>query len=145
MLNKAQQLNIATKTKLQQDVESFIADVATQLKSPVYTRGINLPLIFAIRHSFEVDEPNLVNPTDDDVTGTVHILARLEAELTYEDVKLRSGMFDRDYGRLMRIYHAISKENENLNRQLSIIHQREQMTVATVEKAQAKTEKVKAA
>lgn len=105
---------------LKAQLDNLLSEVAQATKRPSYERTIDLHKVLRGLSPAELAPPNLINPTEDDIAITVHLLARLEAESVYETTKVSTGMYSYDFVKRIQLVHCMSQEYSILLRQMKI-------------------------
>lgn len=95
--------------------DALMADVNFALEANDYSRK-TLP--FTIHYSWENEPANIVNPTEKDIVTTVHIISRIEGELTTHGARAKSGMYSHDFIARVNLLHALKHEHATLEKQL---------------------------
>lgn len=105
---------------LKAQVDNLLTEVAQATKRASYERTLDLNPVLRGLSPAELAPPNLINPSEDDIAITVHLLARLEAECVYETTKVSTGMYSYDFVKRIRLVHCMSQEHNILMKQMKL-------------------------
>ena len=105
---------------LKAQLDNLLNEVAQAARRQSYERTLDLNPVLRGLSSAELVPPNLINPSEDDIAITVHLLARLEAEAVYETTKVSTGMYSYDFLKRIRLVHCMSQEYNILMKQMKI-------------------------
>jgi hypothetical protein len=111
-------------TMLPKAIKSYTAlleeAIKLQINSP-YERALDLHAVLRLPPDGATMQPIVDSPSQEDIAYTVHVIARVEAEIMFHDSKFSTGLYGFDFNRRVAALHVLTNEHRILTQQLAAI------------------------